>query len=351
MQTDRRSFVKASGLVAVLGATGLAGCGGLGGGSGGSVQDWVYDPTGIADVPNVAFGTMAYGTLYDNRDELPQSMGASFETNPDSPMQPADIDDLVGVGGGDLSEDGRSAGAFGSIAVTGDVPRAELETRVESEGSAEPTGSYEGYSMYAVSELDDGVGGVPGSGQFQGSGAVAIGEDAMLAGFSYSQGMDVGATGESALETMIDAAGGDARRLSATSGPAQRVQDRLGDAMIVVGAEVDPALLSAAQELGAPDMFGAVLAGLRGGGLGLDVDGDTSTYRFALVYDGEGSATDAGIVDMVSELSTRLEDREGVERVDATQDGEVVVVTLVGDTETLARQGAGGPMLSVGGPS
>ncbi len=348
MQTDRRSFLKASGMAAVLAATGLAGCGDGGGGGSG---DWIYDPTEVTDVPNLAFGSMAYGTLYDNRDQLPDSMQENFETNPDSPLQPEDIDDMAGVGGGDVSEDMQNAGAFGSIAITGDIPRSDLEGEMESEGSAESAGTYEGYSMYTVSDLDDGVGGVPGSGQFQGSGAVAVGDDAIVVGFSYSQGMDLGATGESAVQTMIDSSAGNAGRLSATSGPAQRVQDRLSDAMLSMGAEVDPELVSLAGEMGGGGIAGQILAGLRGGGLGADVDGDTSTYRFVAVYDSEQAATDAGIADLVSGMQAQLEDQEGVESVDATQDGEVVEVTLTGDTQTLAEQGAGaGPTLDVAPP-
>ena len=348
MQTDRRTFLKASGMAAVMAATGLAGCGDGGGGGSG---DWIYDPTEVSDVPNVAFGSMAYGTLYDNRDQLPASMQDNFETNPDSPLQPEDIDDMAGVGGGEVSEDMQTAGAFGSLAITGDIPRGELEAEMESDGSAESAGSYEDYAMYTVSDLPNSVGGVPGSGQFQGSGAVAIGDDAMVAGFSYAQGLDLGATGESAVQTMIDSSAGNAGRLSDTSGPAQRVQDRLSDAMLSIGAEVDPDLVSLAGRLGGGGMAAQILAGLRGGGLGADVDGDTSTYRFVAVYDSEQAATDAGIADLVSGMQAQVEDQEGVESVDATQDGAVVEVTLTGDTEALAEQGAGaGPTLDVAAP-
>jgi hypothetical protein len=278
-------------------------------------------------------------------------MQDSFRTNPDSPLQPEDIDDMAGVGGGDVSEDMQTVGAFGSIAIAGDIPQSEVESEMESDGSVESAGSYEGYSMYTVSDLEDGVGGVPGSGEFQGSGAVAVGEDAMVAGFSYAQGMDLGASGESAVQTMIDSSAGNAGRLSATSGHVQRVQDRLSDSMLSMGAEVDPDLVSLAGELGGGGMAGQILAGLRGGGFGADVDGDTSTYRFVAVYENEQAATDAGIADLVSGMKSRIEDQEGVDSLDSTQDGDLVEITLTGDTETLAEQGAGaGPMLDVAAP-
>lgn len=354
MRTDRRSFVKASGMAAVLGATSLAGCGGiLGGGGGGATGDWMYDPTVVADVPNVAFGSMAYGTFYENRDELPESMQGDFQTDPDSPIQPEDIDNLAGVGGGDVSQDMGSMSAFGSVAITGSIPKSDMESQIESEGNAEAAGSYEGYSMYEVQNFDQGMTSVPGSEQFQGSGSVGIGDSAMVIGLSVSQGMDSVATGKNAAETMIDAASGNARQLSAADGPATQVQDRVGDSMMAVGAGVDPELVSVAQQMGGggQGMGGQMLAGIRGGGFGADIDGQTTTFRFVAVYDSEQSATEAGIADLVSGMSSRFEQQDGIDSVDSQQDGAVVEVTIEGDTQTLAEQGAGaGSTMSVAGP-
>lgn len=351
MHADRRTFVKASGMAAVLGATGLAGCGNIlgdGGGAGG----WVYDPTVVADVPNIAFGTMDYGTFYANRDQLPQSMQEDFQTDPDSPLQPEDIDRLAGVGGGDVSRDMQSASAFGSVVVTGSIPRSDIEGRIESEGNAEQSGTYEGYTLYSVTNFQDSLGSVPGSEQLQGSGSVAVGDSAVLIGISFSQGMDSSATGEGAVRTMIDASAGNARRLSATSGPAKQVQDRIGDSMMAVGAAVDPELVSLAEQMaGSGGGMGAqVLSGLRGGGFGADINGDTTTFRFVAVYDSEQSATDAGIADLVNGMSSRMEQQEGINSVEATQDGAVVVVTLEGDTQTIFEQGTGGTTFQVPAP-
>lgn len=353
MRTDRRAFVKASGMVAVLGTTGLAGCGNLiGGGGGGSAGDWIYDPTVIAEVPNVAFGSMNYGTFYDNRDQLPESMQDDFETDPDSPLQPGDIDLLAGAGGGDVSQDMGAASAFGSIAITGSIPRSEIEDQIASEGEAEQTGTYEGYTLYSVSEFQDSFGSVPGSEQLQGTGAVAVGDSAMLIGISFSQGMQSGATGEGAVRTMIDASAGNARRLSATSGPAKRVQDRIGDSMMAIGAAVDPDLVTLAEQMagsgGGPG--GQMIRGIRGGGFGADINGDTTTFEFVAVYDSEESATDSGIADLVNGMSSSIEQREGIDSVSGNQDGAVVVVTLEGDTQTIFEEGAGGTTFNVAPP-
>lgn len=345
MPTSRRAFMKTSGMAAVIGATGLAGCGNILGGGGGGGGDWIYDPTVMADVPNIAFGSMAYGTFYDNRDELPESMQGDFETDPDSPLQPEDIDEIAGVGGGDVSENMQSVSAFGSAVVTGSMPREELESDIESEGEAESAGSYEGYSLYSVEDFQDSMGSVPGSQQFQGSGSVAIGDSAVVGGLSFAQGTEGGASGEDAVRTMIDASAGNARRLSATSGTAQQVQSRIGDSMLAIGAEVDPELVSLAQQMGGTGgdgPAGQFLGGIRGGGLGGDIDGETTTFTFVAVYESEQAATDAGIADLVSGMSARFEEQEGIDSVDANQDGAVVTVTIEGDTETLAEQGAGG---------
>lgn len=343
MRTDRRSFVKASGLVAVLGATSLAGCGGILGGGGGGTGSYLYDPTVVADAPNVAFGSMAYGTFYENRDQLPESMRGDFQTDPDSPIQPEDIDNIAGVGGGDVSQDMGSTSAFGSAAVTGSIPRSDVESRIESDETAESAGSYEGHSMYSVSNFEDGMAGVPGSTEVEGSGTVAVGDSAMVIGVSVSQGMDALATGESATKTMIDASLGNARQLSAADGPATSVQNRLGDRMMAVGASVDPELVSMAQQLagsGEGGMGGQLLAGMRGGGFGADINGETTTFSFVAVYESEQSATEAGIADLVSGMSSRFEQQEGIDSVDARQDGGTVEVTIEGDTKTLAEQGS-----------
>jgi len=341
METDRRSFVKATGLAAVLGTTGLAGCSGLLGG-GGDASGWLYDPSVVAEVPNVAFGSMDYGTFYDNRDQLPASMQEGFTTDPDSPIQPGDIETLAGVGGGDVTADMQSASAFGTVVVTGSFPTSEIESEIEAESEVQPAGSYQDYSLYSVSDLGDGVTGVPASERFQGSGAVAVGEGAMLIGLSAGQGTASPATGTATVETMIDASAGNARRLGDRDGPVTEVQSEVGESMVSVGAEVDPELVTLAQRTsGMGGMQGQLVAGIRGGGFGMDIDGSTTTGTVVAVYDSSQSATDAGLADLVSGMSARFEEEPGITTVSAEQNGAVVVVTVEGDTDTLLEQGAG----------
>jgi hypothetical protein len=356
MQTNRRTFMKAGGVAALLGTTGLAGCGGILGGGGGpsAPGDWLYDPSEVTAVPNVFFGSMAYSTLYEKRDQLPESMQGDFEGDTNSPLKPEDIENLAGVGGADISSDMQSMSALGSAVVTGSIPRSKMESEIESEEGTEQTGSYEGFTLYENSSVQNDVAGVPGQEQFQGSGTVAVGDGAILLGFAMSQNAETGATGQDALKTMIDAGSGNAKRLSDTSGSAQQVRDRVGDSMIAVGAGVDPELSDLAQQVGGSGgggFGGQLFAGLRGGGFGADIEGESTTFDVVIVYDSEQSASDAGIADLVSGMSARFEDQEGIDTVESTQDGGVVVVTVAGDTKTLLEQGTNtGGTLSVASP-
>lgn len=341
MQTTRRSVLRASGMVAVLGATGLAGCGGiLDGGSADSPGDWVYDPAVVASSPTVFFGSMTYGAIYEMRDDLPESVQPTFEEDPDSPIQQSDIENVALVGGGEVEADGQSGGAFGSGVVTGSVPRSELESDLESDDSVESAGSYEGYSLYEATDLQDELGGMPGSQQVNGSGTVAVGDSAVLAGFSFAQNVNTSATGDAAVRTMIDASTGGARRLSETSGPAREVQSRVGDDMISLGASVSADIVDASEDFGpGGEIQDQLLGGLRAGGAGVDLAGQTATMTGVLVYESEGRASDSQVVDIVSGASGNLEGREGIETVEANRDGAVIVVSVEGDLEALAQTG------------
>lgn len=341
MQTTRRSVLRATGMATVLGATGLAGCGGLLGGDGGeSAGDWVYDPNVVASSPTVFFGSVAYGAIYDMREELPESAQPAFEEDPESPIQPSDIENVALVGGGEVGPDGQSGAAFGSGVLTGTIPRSELESDLESNDSVESAGSYEGYSLYDGTDLQDQFGSMPGSEQIAVSGTAAVGDSAALAGFSLAQEVETSATGEAAVRTMIDASTGGARRLSETSGPAREVQSRVGEDVIAAGASVSSDLVDAGEDFGpGGEMQEQFLRGLRAGGAGVDLAGQTATITGVLVYESEGRASDSRVVNIVDGASGNLEGREGIETVEASQDGNVIVITVEGDLEALAQTG------------
>jgi len=357
MQPTRRQFVAAGGLAAVLGTTGLAGCSGLLGGGGTSAESLQYDPAEVADTGNVLFGSMNYGDLYEMRDELPPSAQDSFEVDDeDSPFQASDVDQMVGVGGGDVGQMMQSTSFFGSLGVTGSFDRQTMVDEIESEGEVTSAGEYGNFALYEVPELSQApVGGV-GQQTPQGSGTIGLSNGAMVMGVGVAQNSDLAVDGEEAAKAMIDASSGDVPRLSGSSGPAQDLQSRINDRLMAVGAEVDPDLVEMAQSLygGGPGMGGgAMLNGIRAGGLGADIDPETTTYEFVLIYDSGSSAEESGIADLVDGMSSQMEQQPAIDSVSSSRDGAAVTVEMSGSTEQILDQGpgAGAAPLALGAPT
>lgn len=356
MQTTRRQFVKASSLTAVLGASGLAGCMGLGdSGETAGEQTYQYDPAELAPSPNVVFGSMDYGTLWDNRDQLPQSVRQDLETETESPVDPGDIDRMAGVAGGRIGQETQEVSMFGSLVLTGDLDKAAVEDQVESEGQATAAGDYEGYSLYEYQNLENAntVGGV-GAQPYDASGTIAVGESAAIVGAGASQNADESVTGQQAVEQTIDAAAGDAALLDDAEGPAMDLKDHVDDSMLTVGMVVDPDLIQAYVDMlagGGQSGSGGVsqfVDGLRAGGFGADVEGAETTMTGVVLYETETQADDSGIADIVSAFQAEAEQRDGIDDVSASQDGTAVTVTVAGDTKTLFEQGTStGTMLNV----
>ena len=351
MAPTRRTFLQSSGLAAALGVSGLAGCNSLLGddAAGGAFGDWQYDPSVLTATPNVVFGGMNYGQFYEMRDELPPSMQESFEVDQseDSPVSPEDFEQIVGVAGGDIQPPQQggmgmgSMGLVGSVAITGSFDRQALVDEVESEGEVSQSGEYEGYAVYEVPDFGETPMGGVGQ-DYDGTATVGVGDSAVVAGLSMAQGGEVDASGRAAAETMIDASAGNADRLSATTGPAQNVQGRVNDMLMAVGAEVDPDLVGFYQEQMGMTMgqMSSMLNGLRAGGLGADVDPETTSYKFVLVYESASAAEESGITEIFDEESaSQYEEQEGIESVSVSQDGEAIVAEIAGDTQTLLEDG------------
>lgn len=347
MHTDRRTFVKAGGLAAVLGTTGLAGCNLFGDGGGAAAgQSWQYDPATLGPSPNVAFAGIDYATLYENREDLPDSMADSFQQPQDVPIRPEDVDQLVGVAGGEVvlntgsSADFQRLLAFGSTALTGDLPREDIAADLESRAGASQVGEYEGYTLY---ESPIGGAGVANP-QFDGSGVTALRDDAVVAGVGLYRNADTTVSGRQAAEQMIDASAGDVRRLDETDGTASDLQGRVGDGTVSTGVAVDPNLVATAEDAGG-DVGGEIggtsqfVSGFRGGGLGADVDGGTADLSLVLVYESGSRARDSGVVSIVRALKPEYESQSGIEEVSASRDGAVITATIRGDPQAIAEQG------------
>lgn len=341
MPMDRRSFMKASGVGAAMGLSALAGCSGLlGGGSTTAGGSWQYDPATLADTQTRFFGSMKYGELYAMRDQLPESM-ANFETSSDSPVSPGDIELATGVGGGQVSMDTGAAGFFGSAAITGSFDKSAMTQEIESQGSSQASGNYQGYALYEGTNLDQNVPGSTMPGQsVDASATVGVGDSAMVGGVAASQGTDTGVTGKAAVETMIDAEAGNAPKLANNSQYASTLKNELGGAMMVVGGEVDGSLVQSYRDTNSGmSMYGSMLEGLRAGGFNADISPDTTTYTFAIVYDNADNAGSTGIPQMVNNYKSRLEQQPSINSISANQNGQTITVTVTGDTEALLSQG------------
>ncbi len=186
--------------------------------------------------------------------------------------------------------------------------------------------------------------------QYDGSGTAGVGDSAVIFGVSAAQGTGPATTGEDAVRASIDASTGNADSLRDNSEYASELSNQIGDAMMTVGGEVDPSLVDTAEQQAGSGMSGQLIGGIRAGGFGAAVGGETTTFTFVGIYESAQRAEDSGVVGMVQGFSQQFEQQEGVNSVDANQDGATVVVTLEGDTQTLLQQGqsaAPGPTFNV----
>jgi hypothetical protein len=339
MQTDRRSVLKASGIVAALGTTGLAGCSGfLGGGGEPGPADYRYDPSELVETENKFYGIVDYAGLYEAREHFPESTRESFESSEDSPVDPEDVDTLTGVGGAQVSVSGTGSGTvFGSIVVLGSFEQSTVEESVQSEGEAEQIGEYEGFTLYEDAESAS-PGDIGGS---DASAIVAVRDGVMVVGVAASEGQEGEVSGEQAARTMIDAGNGDTGRLDDTSERAQELNDRLGDSNMMFGGQVDPELVETAMEQGqGGGMQTQFIEGIRAGGFGMTVDGETTTMNVIILYTDAERAENSGVQELVDLVSQQaVEENPGLDSVEAEYDGNAAVVTIEGETETIFEEG------------
>lgn len=340
METSRRSVLKAGGTAALLGVTSLAGCSGILGGGEVSPADYQYDPATLVETQNRFFGLADYAGLYEAREYFPQSTQESFESSEDTPVNPEDIETMVGVGGAQISMSDSGGGTvFGSLGVLGSFDKGTVEDSIQSEGDAEQSGEYEGFTLYenTNSASSDVVGGgVP----TDATATAAAGDGAVIIGFAAADG-EAGVTGDQAARTMIDAGNGDVELLNDNSDYASSLRDRLGDSSVMMGGEVDPGLVEMATQSGG--MQTQFVNGIRAGGFGMTVDGETTTMSVVGIYTDSQAAEDSGVVELVDFASDQaVDESQGIDSVNAEYDGNAVVVSVEGQTQTIFDQGMGG---------
>ena len=339
MQTDRRSVLKAGGVLAALGTTGLAGCSGFLGGGDAAPGDYRYDPSVLAETENKFFGNVDYAGLYEARENFPESTRESFESAEDSPVAPEEIDTFTGVAGAQIAiEDAPSSSVFGSMALLGSFEASAVQSDLEADGAQE-SGEYEGFTLYE--NVDESSPGDIADGG-EGSAVAAVRDGVAIFGAAGSEGgSGAGVTGRQAAETMIDAGNGDVDRLEATSDRAGQLTDRFGDANVMVGGQVDPALVETAMAQGQQGAQTQFINGVRAGGFGMTVEGTTTTMTLALLYTDAERAENSGVQELADLASQQaVENNPGLDSVEAEYDGNAAVVTVEGETETIFEEGA-----------
>ena len=354
MLQKRRAFLKTSGLMAAMG---LAGCtdglldqGGDGSGSGGG--GWKYDPATLATVGNKFFGDMAFGQIYDNREYLPESTRSSFESQEeDSPIDPSDIEKMSGVGGGDIAIEGETASGFGSVAITGSWDKATMVDNVESEGEATKIGEYEGFSLYEDADWT-GDSMSPG-GETQASAVGAVGDDAMLVGMSGAQGTSSEVTGEDAVKAMIDASNGSAPLLENNSQYVGQITSSVSANSMLAGGEVDPNIVEfATQDMGSTEQ--QYVEGLRASGFGASIEGETTTFSVAILYETAAVAEETGIKELAEGLAPTLEsENPALDSLESRYEENAIIIEAAGPTQKIFEEGqtTAGTQLDVANPS
>lgn len=356
METNRRAVLKAGGIAALMGSTGLAGCsGGLLGDDGGSgssgPESWQYDPSVLGESPNVFFGSMDYATIYENREFFPEDTRNSLEqTDSSTPVNPEDIDFLSGVGGGNVSMMDNSGSGAGSVAVAGSFDRDAIADEVESQEDSTQVGEYEGYTLYESTTVGQQMG--PDA---SGSATVGVGDGALVAGFAFASGTSTSSSGRDAVETAIDSSTGSADSLRGNNEYATTVADNVGDATARVGGVGDPDLIDQYSAM-AGSQTRTYVDGMRAGGFGMALEGETTTFTVVLAYESSQAAGDTGLTDLVEGFGPQFEQEEGINSVGAEQNDSAVVITVEGDTQTLLQQanqtgGMGGGVASMSAPA
>lgn len=329
MQSSRRSFLKTSGLTALLGVVGTAGCletveNAVGGGGAPGYANWLYDPAEVHDSDYVGFGTFDVRTVYENEDELPDEMIDQVEEVNDE-FEFVDLEAMENVTGLAYGQPNRNVGG-GSMVASGEFDVDAITDEIEAETTEDyETGAHGDYTLYTMTReranVDDGA--------ETNSVTIAVsGEHVIVGGM---QAPDV--SSEDAVTTMIGAESGEVDRLQDGNEDADELVSQLGDASLVTGGTFDANLTNFTDEA-TPDDVVDVVDDLVAVGLASDVSGETVEHTMAFVYeDADAASTDdmEDAVDEVQEKSDRADDQ--LEDVAVSKSSRTVLVSASGDTE------------------
>ncbi len=339
MRLTRRSVLGVGGLAAVAG---LAGCSGVLGGASGGPRDWQFDVGAVSETPNRLFGTLDHARLSAHREHLPPSVRETVDTVPYSPLDTDAVESMAGVGGiqfGDHSTG--SSVAFRSVVTLGSFDRGALEQRVRTAGDPDAERDYAGLTLFegVDGENAGGVDGIPGDDTPFTMAAVAVGDEALIVGWVSVRGRNAGMVlAPAVVEATVDAGTGDGPRLQDTDDRVSRLADITGEATVSAGLRADPALLDRYRQADGP--VGTLATGLRAAGIGLAVEGEMADLTLAGLYEDAASADAGDALELVEGVAAEA---AGIEAIDATDDGEAVVVTVTGETQALLEGPAPAP--------
>lgn len=336
MRLTRRSVLRAGGLAAV---GSLAGCTGvLGSAPGGPrPRDWQFDVGAVSETPNRFFGTVDHAGLAENREYLPASVRETVETAAYTPLGAEAVEAMAAVGGiqfGDYSTG--SSVTFGSAVTLGSFDRAAIEEMVRSEGDPDAERDYGGATLYEGVDGQEagGLQGVPGDDTPFTMAAVAVDDGTVVVGSVSVRGRNAGMVlAADVVEAAIDAAAGEGPRLHGADSNLRRLAESTGESTVTAGVSAAPALLGRYRQ--AEGAVGAVATGLEAGGIGLTVDGATADVTLAGLYEDAASAEATDAVALVESFAAERDEGAAIENVEATYDGEAVVVTVTGETQSL----------------
>jgi hypothetical protein len=329
MTQSRRTFLRASGLSALLG---LAGCTGvleddesLAEASGQpEYSSWLYDPKDLLGIDTRGFASYDVESVMEQRDELPEDPFQGLE-EANQELEGIDLTEighmtLVGGSSLDFARDDSATGpssAGASFVVEGTFDVDEIQTQIEeeSDSSAEyETGSYEGYELYY---------GDDGNEYSDTTVAFALDSEHVLVGMIE----DADVSGRDAVETMIDADQGDADRYYDQSEYAQLLIDQLGEATVIMGAQFD--LGTIVRDQISDERARTLVDGLYAAGMAGTLNGETTDNEIILAYDEETEVpadTARDLVDEAREQSPRA--FENVEDVSVSGGDRTLTISM-----------------------
>lgn len=375
-------------LLQLLGTAGVTAGGGFAANEVLSPRSWLYDPNALTEANNLFFLIADIGSLLEDLPpEFRQQVtgGEAGSGGPTvAPVSPTEVDKIALVNGASFVGDTGLPTGMTTVAMGGSFRTAPFRGLASGASAVESAGEYGAYDMYTA-ETDAsplqaaGVGDVAaGSGagsEREGGGggngdtagqpvsieetAVGVKQDGggLVAGTTVATD-DIPAT--AAVEQAIDAKQGNAPVLRNANKYTKQYSRQFGDQTLFMGAVIDPAFITLLvtgtslllESLPGPgaavsELFQRLYEGIRGAGVGVDVDGEETTTTVLLTYVTRDAARQTGLVQLLDAGFGYVERGEGfgpgIRDVDADYRGRSIVLRVEADTRAaLSGNTAGG---------